>query len=99
MLTVNVPDTTKQYVLEVVNEKKEVVISSKIITKNEVFSLSKYKAGIYFARVIYDENKNGKWDTGDVLKGLQPEKVWYESKELSIKANWERKEVIDIPNP
>ena len=56
-----------------------------------------YKAGKYFLRITYDTNKNGIWDTGNVLKRLQPEKVWNEPKEMSIRANWERNETITIP--
>ena len=31
----------------------------------------------FYLRVIYDSNKNGKYDTGDYLKGIQPERVSY----------------------
>lgn len=97
MLTVKVPDTASSYILEIVNERKENVVSSLLINKNETLTFANYKAGIYYARIIYDENKNGIWDTGNVNKGLQPEKIWYEPKELSIRANWDRKETIEIP--
>jgi intein-encoded DNA endonuclease-like protein len=80
-----------------VEEKKEYVISSKIIKKEETITFANYKSGAYFVRIIYDENKNGRWDTGNVSKGLQPEKIWYDPKELSIRANWDRKEQIIIP--
>lgn len=97
MLTVKVPDTTSSYILEIVNERKENVVSSVLINKNQTLTFANYKAGVYYARIIYDENKNGIWDTGNVSKGLQPEKIWYEPKELSIRANWDRKETIEIP--
>ena len=96
-LKVEVPDTTKNYVLEIVNEKKDVVISSERIYKNTSVVFSNYRAGIYFARIVYDENKNGIWDTGNVKEGTQPEKIWYNKQELSIKANWDRSEVVKIP--
>ena len=97
ILAVKVSDTTKNYILEIVEEKKEYVISSKIIKKEETITFANYKSGAYFVRIIYDENKNGRWDTGNVSKGLQPEKIWYDPKELSIRANWDRKEQIIIP--
>jgi hypothetical protein len=97
ILTLQVPDSTKSYVLQVVNEKKDYVVSSQRITKNTVVTFLNYRTGIYYARIVYDENKNGKWDTGNVKEGRQPEKIIYEKKELSIKANWDRKEVIVIP--
>lgn len=95
-LKVETPDTAKNYILEIVNNAKN-VISTHPITKNTVLKLANYKQGIYFARIVYDTNKNGIWDTGNIREGLQPEPISYEPKELSIRANWEREEVIKIP--
>ncbi|TKC12649.1 hypothetical protein FA048_03250 [Pedobacter polaris] len=98
-INVTVPDTSKNYILELVNEKKEVVMGSERILKSGPVIFPNYRSGIYYARIVYDENKNGIWDTGNVAKGIQPEKIWYEPKEFSIRANFERREKIDIPNP
>lgn len=97
ILKVNVPDSGKNYILEIVNEKKDQVVSTRLITKNETITLPNYKPGVYFGRIVYDSNKNGIWDTGNVNDGSQPEKIWYEPKELSMKANWKREEIINIP--
>lgn len=95
-LSVEVPDTAKSYILEIVNDNNA-IISSHPISKKSVVKLTNYKQGIYFGRIVYDENKNGIWDTGNVKEGIQPEAIWYEPKELSIRANWDRNEIIKIP--
>jgi len=95
-LTVEPPDTTKSYILEIVNKDKNIV-SSFPITKKTLVKLNKYKQGVYYGRIVYDDNKNGIWDTGNVKAGMQPEAIWYEPKELSIRANWDRVEIIKIP--
>ncbi|WP_343530784.1 Ig-like domain-containing domain [Pedobacter sp.] len=95
-LAVEPPDTTKNYILEIVNKDKNIV-SSFPITKKTSVKLNKYKQGVYYGRIVYDENKNGIWDTGNVKEGIQPEAIWYEPKELSIRANWDRNEIIKIP--
>ena len=97
ILTVQVPDTSKSYILQVVNEKKDRIISSEPLNKNKVITLSNYRIGTYNIRIVYDDNKNGLWDTGNVSKGLQPEQIWYVPKELPIRANWEVNESIEIP--
>jgi hypothetical protein len=97
ILKITVPDTVKNYLLEIVNEKKDMVVSTERIRKNTTITLPNYRTGIYYARIVYDDNNNGIWDTGDVKKGIQPEKIWYVPRELSIKANWERTEPISIP--
>lgn len=98
ILGVKLPDSAKgrQYILEIVDEKKN-VINSVGIKADTTVTLSNYKSGKYNARIVYDDNKNGVWNTGDILQKQQPEKIWYEPKELSIRANWDRKEVITIP--
>lgn len=45
--------------------------------------------GKYSARLIFDTNRNGRWDTGRYIRHIQPEKVISFSKELNLKANWE----------
>ncbi len=95
-LNVETPDTAKRYILEIVNKDKN-VISSFPIAKKTLVKLSNFKQGIYFGRVVYDENKNGIWDTGNIKQGIQPEAIWYEPKELSIRANWDRNETIQVP--
>ncbi|MCD6332873.1 MAG: Ig-like domain-containing protein [Bacteroidales bacterium] len=51
--------------------------------------------GKYHIKLILDTNGNGKWDTGRYLKHLQPEKVLFYAKELTLKANWEIEETWD----
>lgn len=97
ILDVKIPDTTANYILEVVDEKKENVISTQIVEQSKKLLFANYKAGVYFVRITYDENKNDVWDTGDVAERRQPEKIWYAPTELSIRANWERNEKLDIP--
>lgn len=96
-INVTVPDTTKNYILELVNEKKEIIVGSQRILKSSQIVFANYKSGIYYARIVYDDNKNGLWDTGNVAQGIQPEQIWYEPKEFSIRANFERREQIIIP--
>ena len=38
---------------------------------------------------IYDRNGNGRWDTGDYDKGLQPEEVYYFPQAIDVRTNWD----------
>jgi uncharacterized protein (DUF2141 family) len=91
-----VPEPDKQYIVEVINEAKAIV-NTLVVARDTTVKFANYRAGRYFIRIIYDTNKNGKWDTGDVKAGIQPEKIWNEIKELSIRANWDRNETISLP--
>ena len=48
-------------------------------------------------RVIYDENRNGKWDSGNVRLKKQPENIWINEKEITLRPNWEAEEPITVP--
>jgi hypothetical protein len=49
------------------------------------------KPATYHVRILHDKNKNGKWDSGNYSKGIQPEIVERLPQEILIKANWENK--------
>ncbi len=95
-LTIETSDSSQNYILEIVNKDKNVIASYRI-TKKSIVKLTNYKQGIYYGRIVYDDNKNGIRDTGNVREGIQPEAIWIIPKELSIRANWDREEVIKIP--
>ena len=50
----------------------------------------------YYIRLFDDRNGNGKWDTGNVEKGIQPEEVYYFPKVWEMKANFEFEETWNI---
>ena len=47
------------------------------------------KPGSYKIKAIADRNNNGKWDTGDYLQKLLPERVFYMKEAVQIRANWD----------
>ena len=46
--------------------------------------------------MIKDNNGNKKWDTGNYLKKIQPEEVYYSNFELDIRANWDFNETFNL---
>ena len=45
--------------------------------------------GKYFIRIIYDQNKNNRYDSGNYLKKIYPEKVIYYPDEIDVRAGWD----------
>ncbi|MBS1531628.1 MAG: Ig-like domain-containing protein [Bacteroidetes bacterium] len=95
-LKVIVPDTSKAYVIELLDDKKNIVHTDPI-TKNASLSYKNYPIGKYTVRVVYDTNRNGKWDSGNVKKKQYPENTWIYNKEITIRSNWDAEETITIP--
>ena len=52
--------------------------------------------GTYYARLFVDRNGNGLYDGGNVADSIQPEEVYYFSKKLSLKKNWDINQPWDI---
>jgi hypothetical protein len=98
-LTVKVnvpPDTSKAYVVELLNEQKVVLQSNPIRSSTSVV-YNNYMTGKYLIRVIYDENRNGRWDSGNVRQKRQPENIWVSDKVIALRPNWEAEEAITVP--
>lgn len=80
-------------IVQLVNDKFT-IINEKYIAEEGPVYFDFIKPGDYFIRIVFDENSNGKWDTGNFLKKRQPEKVIYYPKKLEIRANWSLNETF-----
>jgi hypothetical protein len=66
------------------------------LTSNS-FSQSIFLPGEYELRILFDENKNGKWDPGDFFgKHRQPEKVKPVERKITVKAAWQNEVEIAL---
>lgn len=91
-------DSEEQYIIEVTDEKKENVYDRKIVTGEEVNEISylNFMGGKYTLRVLWDQNKNGRWDPGNVYTKKQAEPIWYFDKVFTVRANWEQNDEINV---
>ncbi|MBE6228105.1 MAG: hypothetical protein E7120_04430 [Bacteroidales bacterium] len=64
-----------KYIVDLLNEKRDKVLRSYIIDKDETLAFPYLKAGKYSIRITEDLNRNGIVDTGILLEKKQPEKV------------------------
>lgn len=65
-------------------------------TKPQSFEFNNLNPGKYMARVIFDSNENGQWDTGSFLKKKQPEKISYFPTIIELRANWEEIKTFNL---
>jgi hypothetical protein len=86
-------DLTKHPVLQLV-QGEEIVNSYPLQTLE--WSNKFINPGEYEIRILFDDNNNGKWDTGDYSKKLQPEKAITLKDKLAIKANWDNERDIKL---
>lgn len=76
----------KSFYLELLNEQYQMVqrLENKII-----YEFTYVKPGSYFIRLIVDENRNGKWDAGDLDKNLIPEIIKFAPDIIKLRQNFE----------
>ena len=79
-----------KYIVDLLNEKRDKVIRSFIVDKDQTVLFPYLKTGKYSIRFTEDVNRNGIVDTGNLLEHKQPEKVLFY--ELSDGLN-----LIEIP--
>lgn len=64
-----------KYIVDLLNEKRDNVIRSFIVDKDQTLLFPYLKTGKYAIRFTEDKNGNGLVDTGNLLEHRQPEKV------------------------
>lgn len=74
-------------VFSLLNEQDKVVQTKQISfpNTNSNITFNMLKAGNYRVRLTYDENGNGKWDSGNFSERKQPEKVTFFPQTIDIK--------------
>jgi len=95
-LNITVPDTGRAYIVELLNSQ-QTVIRKTIIHENSSIVYKNFITSKYYVRVIYDDNNNGKWDSGNVKRKIQPEHIWADKEVITLRPNWEQNNPIIIP--
>lgn len=90
----------KKYIVDLLNEKRDRVLRSYVISSDCSLSFPYLKEGKYSIRITEDGNRNSIVDTGSLLEHRQPEKVvFYEvdgEKYIQIPASSEVSQSIDL---
>ena len=86
----------EDHIIVLLIDNNEKTIKRTIINEDGKMLFEYIKPGTYRIKLVYDENRNGKWDTGNYLKKVQPERVRYFEKSLNIRENWDHEEDFDL---
>ena len=68
-------NVNNKYIVDLLNEKRNQIIRSYVVDKEETLKFPYLRAGKYSIRITEDLNRNGLVDTGILLEHKQPEKV------------------------
>jgi len=81
-------------ILQVLNERLEVMEQRILLTDSASFTT--LKPGKYRLRLIVDQNRNNRWDAGNLRERRLPEPVFILPKTLSLEADWEYEEEWEL---
>ena len=85
------------FILELVNLKGESLRRFDVSNELDFYEFKYLLPGNYLFRYIKDKNGNKKWDTGNYLKKIQPEMVYYSPDTIELRANWDINQQLKIP--
>lgn len=96
-LKITIPDSLKKpgangktprYIVQLLDDKEN-FYREDIIDGSETLTYDNVLPRKYVLKIIVDENRNGKWDTGNYLKNIQPENILYDPEQINVRSNWD----------
>ncbi len=76
-------------IIQLVDESGATVFREFSSEQDTAYLFSNLDARVYKIKLIYDKNKNGKWDTGNYLNKIQPEEVEFYKEKITVRSNWD----------
>jgi uncharacterized protein (DUF2141 family) len=90
-------ENVKKYpVIIELTDKDGKVKATEYTENNNVVEFIALEPNKYTLRIIYDDNKNGFWDTGSFMEKRQTEEVIYFPKEIDVRSNWDVEQPFNL---
>ena len=86
-LRLNIPGSGNKAVVQLLDNSEHIVDAQK--TENNRCTFFFVSPGKYYMRLFFDDNGNGKWDTGNYESKQPAEKVYYYPRMLELRAMFE----------
>jgi hypothetical protein len=87
IVSMKLSNITSPVILQLL-DPNEKVLKQKQLFGDGMVEFDFLNPGTYLLKLIFDDNSNGIWDTGDYERKLQPERVSYYPSELDVRSNW-----------
>ncbi len=94
-VTINRQQNDIPVIIQLLNEKG-LVVDEKIVSTEKRIDFGFLAPAKYGLKAIIDTNKNGRWDTGQFINKIQPERVLVHPKLFEVRTNWELEETWDL---
>lgn len=95
-LNLNLSSVKRYPIIVDLIDEQEKVYFTQIIHAPQTIVFDLLPPRKYYVRVIYDDNQNGKWDTGYYWDKRQPEETFYSKEPIDVRANWDINQDLDL---
>ncbi|HMC97021.1 MAG TPA: Ig-like domain-containing protein [Flavobacteriales bacterium] len=77
------------FIVQLLDQQGRIVREQRISNTDAAIVWERLTPGNRTLRLIRDGNANGRWDTGSLRNGLQPEPVWRYPETVNVRAAWD----------
>jgi uncharacterized protein (DUF2141 family) len=95
-LRVQLENVNRFPVIIELTDKEGKVKATEYSELNTTITFDALEPSLYTLRVIYDDNKNRMWDTGNFIEKKQSEEVIYFPKEIDVRSNWDVEQPFNL---
>ena len=89
-------NSNSKFILHLLDSNNDIIREYNNVNQNNTYTFDLIRPGNYTFRLIEDLNENDKWDTGNFLKKIIPEPVYYYPNQLEVRPNWDLNEVFNL---
>ncbi|WDF59414.1 Ig-like domain-containing protein [Flavobacterium sp. KACC 22758] len=86
-------------IVEITNKKGDQVLASAYSEGETKLEFNHIEPNSFTVRVIYDDNKNKIYDTGNFLEKKYAEEVTYLQESFDVRTNWDWQQTFDVSIP
>lgn len=76
------------YIFQLMDDKQKTLKEYYFISDTTI-TIEHLEPTSFILKLVYDDNGNKKWDSGNYKYKIQPEKVLFYNKKIEVRANWE----------
>lgn len=87
----------KRYILHVLDGQQRVQLEGPVDTAHPSVGWKLLPPGMRTLRLVLDTNGNGRWDSGEWSTLKRPERTWYHSGPVNVRAAWDLKVDWELP--
>jgi len=85
----NIVNPHENWLVQIIN-RKDIIVQQSYAPKSGKLGFRYLNPGDYMIRIVVDENRNEKWDSGNYYERIQPEELIYYMDKINVRKNWEQ---------